>query len=109
MGRWAELNKNKEEQDDGRTVFTDNQDLEVPKDVKEKLILAFSSELMRQIYGLLDNVNDRVLAWNILADLLKEFSLRLGTSACAGEQKKAVTFVRHYRKYVFLSPFFLIN
>lgn len=34
----------------------------------------------------------------ILTDLLKEFSIRLGFIARAGEEKKAVTFVRHYRK-----------
>jgi len=97
VGRSQEARKD-EDQDDARTVFTDNQDLEIPEDIKENLISAFSGELMLRLQRSLGRVGGRAAVWNTLADLLKEFSVRLGNSASAGEQKKAVTFVRHYRK-----------
>jgi hypothetical protein len=97
IGRSQEARKD-EEQDDAKTMFTDNQDLEIPDDVKEKLISAFSGELTLRLQGTLGRVGDRAAVWNTLADLLKEFSIRLRISASADEQKKAVTFVRHYRK-----------
>ncbi|KAN0096736.1 hypothetical protein V8E51_015541 [Hyaloscypha variabilis] len=90
--------KKDDEQDDARTVLTDNQDLDVPDDVKEKLIGAFSGELIRQIQGSWSYRNDRTLMWNTCAKLLKEFSLRLGINVSSAEQKKAVTFIRHFRK-----------
>ena len=87
-----------EEQDDARTVVTDNQDFDVPKDVKERLVAAFSREIIHRLQGALSKVDDKTAMRNTLSGLLKEFSLRLGMGACAGEQKNAVTFIRHYRQ-----------
>jgi hypothetical protein len=104
MGYRQNINKD-EEQDDTQTVITDNQELNVPKDVKEKLALAFSSELVRGLGGALGNWNDQETLRDALGDILKEFAIRCGRSACAGQQKDATTFVRHYRWYVFLVSF----
>jgi hypothetical protein len=87
-----------EEQDDARTVCTDNQDFDVPKDVKEQLVAAFSREIIQRLQGALSKVDDKTSMRNTLAGLLKEFSLRLGMEACASEEKNAVTFIRHYRQ-----------
>jgi hypothetical protein len=87
-----------EEQDDARTVCTDNQDFDVPKDVKEQLVAAFSREIIQRLHGVLSKFDDKNSMRNTLVGLLKDFSLRLGMGACAGEQKNAVTFIRHYRQ-----------
>jgi hypothetical protein len=87
-----------EEQDDARTVCTDNQDLDVPKDVKEQLVAAFSCEIIQRRQGVLSKVDNKTSMRNALVGLLKDFSLRLGMGACAGEQKNVVTFIRHYRQ-----------
>jgi hypothetical protein len=87
-----------EEQDDAGTVCTDNQDLSVPKDVKEQLVAAFSCEIIQRLQGVLSKVDDKTSMRNTLVELLKDFSLRLGMGACAGEQKSAVIFIRHYRQ-----------
>ncbi|KAE9374285.1 hypothetical protein N431DRAFT_556628 [Stipitochalara longipes BDJ] len=99
MGRWENAKKD-DDQEDARTVYTDNQDLQVPENVKEKLISTFSNELMRQLQVVVHNIKDGGLTWNTLAELLKEFSLRLSISACTSEQKKAITFIRHFRNRI---------
>jgi hypothetical protein len=96
MGR-SEESRKADEEDDARTVFTDNQELDVPEDVKERLVAAFSGELIQQLQEFLGEAGDRIAIRNALGEFLKEYSLRLRVSACAGEQKHATTFVRHYR------------
>jgi hypothetical protein len=96
-GRGPDDPKDEADQDDTRTVFTDNQEIEVPEDVKEKLATAFSTELIRRLQEVLSNCNDSLMIRNALGEFLKEFSIRSRRTASAGQQKDATTFVRHYR------------
>ena len=97
MGRSERTDKD-EDQDDTRTVCTDNQELNVPEDLKGKLVAAFSGDLIRQVQGVLGKRGTKTTFQNALGGFLKDFSLRLSLGACAGQQKQATTFVRHYRQ-----------
>ncbi|KAG0645247.1 hypothetical protein D0Z07_8888 [Hyphodiscus hymeniophilus] len=98
-GRSEYTSKNDDE-DDTRTVFTDNQELDITDDVKERLVAAFSRGLVEKLGTFLSTESDRSTIRNLLDEFLKEYSLRLGINACAGEQKRATTFVRHYRRRI---------
>jgi hypothetical protein len=98
LGRIQEAKETDEEFDDIRTVYTDNQELDVPDDVKEKLTSDFSSELIGNLQDVLGSRNRRLLSRKAMAEFLKEFSIRLRRSACPGQQKNATAFVRHYRQ-----------
>lgn len=111
MGRAAEPAE-EDEQDDIQTVFTDNQELNVPNDAKEKLAMAFAAELTRDLQATLAGKVDQIGIENSLGSILKEFSIRCRGSARAGEQREATTFVRHYRRRVFhnfLSDLFILS
>ena len=96
MGRSEDVGID-DDQDGTRTVATDNEELDVPEDVKERLIAAFSGELIKQLQEFLGEANDRITIRHTLAEFLKEYTIRLRMIANAGEQKSATTFVRHYR------------
>ncbi|TVY48628.1 hypothetical protein LOCC1_G003111 [Lachnellula occidentalis] len=99
MGREHEAKK-EEAQDDSQTVYTDNQELNVPEDVKEKLAVAFSRELVRELHGAMGDWNDQKELRDALEKILKEFAIRCGRNAHAGQQKDAATFIRHYRRRI---------
>jgi hypothetical protein len=88
-----------DDQDDNRTVCTDNQELDVPENVKEKLATAFSCEVIR---GLQTTVSkewtSKTDLRNSLVEILREYSIRCRRGAGAGQQRDATTFVRHYRR-----------
>ncbi|KAH6677360.1 hypothetical protein B0J14DRAFT_636069 [Halenospora varia] len=88
--------QNKKE-DDAQTVFTDNQELDVPGDVKKKLSTAFTGELLQNIRDVLSACYIEKEIRNALAEILKEFSIRCRKTASSKQQKDATTFVRHYR------------
>jgi hypothetical protein len=99
VGRSQETNRDErgEDEDDNETVFTDNQDLDIAEDVKQKLCLALSSDITQHLHPILSNWDDNRSLRKSLADLLKDFSVRLRHTANLGDQKDATVFVRHYR------------
>ena len=102
MGGIPDPNKN-DDQDDNRTVCTDNQELDVPENVKEKLATAFSCELIRNLQTtILEERANKTNMRKSIGEILREFSIRCRRGACAGQQRDATTFVRHYRRSVFL-------
>ncbi|TVY32542.1 hypothetical protein LSUB1_G007997 [Lachnellula subtilissima] len=96
MGWEHEANKD-EDQDDSQTMYTDNQELNVPEDVKEKLSAAFSRELIRELSGALGNRNDQKELRDALEEILREFAIRCQGNAHSRQERDAATFVRHYR------------
>jgi hypothetical protein len=90
-----------EREDDTQTIRTDNQELNIEQDVKEKLGSAFSNETLQRLQDILGNwsgkTRERPMT-TVLADSLREFSIRLRSMANLGEQKDATVFVRHYRR-----------
>lgn len=93
-------NTQNEKEDDAQTVFTDNKELDVPGDVKEKLSTAFTGELLQNIREVLSACYIEKEIRNGLAEILKEFSIRCRRTASSKQQNDATTFVRHYRQYV---------
>jgi hypothetical protein len=83
--------------DDTRTVCTDDQELNIEEESKEKLASTFSKETLQRLSSTLLKWDSKRQMGKPLVDLLKEFSIRLQCGAKPGHQKDTSVFVRHYR------------
>jgi len=99
MGRKQAIDTNSisEDWDDSQTVFTDNQDLDIEEEAKQRLSLAISNDLIGHIKSSIQENEYRPIR-GPLAESLKEFAEKLRQSASPGQQKDATVFVRHYRQ-----------
>jgi hypothetical protein len=85
-------------EDETQTICTDGQELDIEEGVKRKLVAAFSRETIQHLHSTWAKLDSRRLNMKSLAELLKEFSIRLQFSAKLGQQKDTAVFVRHYRQ-----------
>lgn len=97
MGRDPE-GKTVDADDDDHSVCTDGQELHIEEEAKAKLVSTFSSETIKHLYLTLARMDRKRSIAKPLADLLKEFSIRLQYDAKPGPQKDTSVFVRHCRQ-----------
>jgi hypothetical protein len=90
--------KDAAEQDDNQTVFTDNQDLDIADDMRRKLSSALSNEILQRLQAIPGGMEGKIPVRTELVSLLKEFSIRLRSTATLPQQTDATVFVRHYRQ-----------
>ncbi|CZR60568.1 uncharacterized protein PAC_10464 [Phialocephala subalpina] len=95
MGFTQGLSNN--DREDTQKVYTDNQKLDIEDEVKEKLASTFSFEMVQNFHEIWGKWDGKIPTANAVADLLKEFSIKLHSVAKPGQQKDASVFVRHYR------------
>lgn len=91
------------EQDDGdtQTIRSDDQELEIQEDLKSKLTAAFAEELCQSLQSVLyQRTSFKHVDQEILAELLKEFAIKLRYIAQHGQQQDATVFVRQQRGHV---------
>jgi hypothetical protein len=90
--------KDAAKEDENQTVFTDNQDLDIGDDVKEKLLSALPNETLQRLQATPGGIKGKIPARAELASLLKDFSIRLRSTAIFSQQTSVAVFVRHYRQ-----------
>ena len=95
---------------DAQSINTDGQSLpNLPELVREKLISKIGLEILESTESFLpalETTSERAATATKIASalptLLKEFSRELAIVAQPGIQRKAVTFVRRYRRYLYI-------
>jgi len=87
------------ENDDVRSILTDNESIEFEPGTKQQLISAFTYEIFQSLG---DSFNDKyessMRIIDALPELLKDFSIELRDGAAPGIQQNTTVFVRHYRR-----------
>ncbi|RFU26150.1 hypothetical protein B7463_g10188, partial [Scytalidium lignicola] len=97
-----------EEDEDAKTIITNFQELDIQEDLKKKLTATFAEELCRSLETAIrqhpyssdvtqesdSNSNE------LVAQLLKEFSMKLRYTAHNGQQQDAVVFIRQQRRRI---------
>ena len=97
-----------EDEDDTQTIITNTQELSIQEDLKQKLTATFADELYRSLETVIcQHLRSKDVAKGsesvdkeLLAQLLKEFSMKLRYIAQRGQQQDATIFIRQQRWYV---------
>lgn len=86
--------KHQQADDDGTTVMTDGEQLYLPPDEREAVILSFANRLYQDV-GPLKKHSDAISTISkILPALLKDFAVRVIHAAIEKEHTQAVSFIR---------------